>query len=49
VDLPEGYGGCTTPELQGDEELLEQYAHECRLATVVVDKLELVAEPAWWF
>ena len=49
VDLPEGYDGWTTPELESDEELLEQYANECRLATAVVDKLELDAEPAWWF
>jgi uncharacterized damage-inducible protein DinB len=49
VDLPEGYDGWTPPELQSDEELLEQYANECRLATAIVDRLELDAEPAWWF
>jgi uncharacterized damage-inducible protein DinB len=49
VDLPEGYDGWTAPELQSDEELLEQYANECRLATAAVDKLELDAKPAWWF
>lgn len=49
VDLPEGYDGWIAPELQSDEELLEQYASECRLATAVVDKLGLDAEPAWWF
>jgi hypothetical protein len=49
VDLPEGYDGWTAPKLQSDEELLEQYANECRLATAAVDKLGLDAEPAWWF
>lgn len=49
LDLPEGYDGWTAPELQSDEELLEQYANECRLATAAVDKVELDAEPAWWF
>ncbi|MDX6365359.1 MAG: hypothetical protein QOK30_435 [Nocardioidaceae bacterium] len=49
VDLPEGDDGWTTPELQSDEELLEQYANECRLATAVVERLELDADPAWWF
>jgi uncharacterized damage-inducible protein DinB len=49
VDLPEGYDGWTAPELQSDEELLEEYANECRLATAIVDRLELDAEPAWWF
>ena len=37
VELPEGYDGWTAPELQSDEELLEQYANECRLATAAVD------------
>jgi uncharacterized damage-inducible protein DinB len=49
VDLPEGYDGWTAPELQSDEELLEQYADESRLATAAVEKLQLDAEPAWWF
>ncbi len=49
VDLPEGYDGWTAPELQSDEELLEQYANECRLATAAVDKLDLDARPVWWF
>ena len=49
VDLPEGYAGWTAPELQSDEELLEQYTSECRLATAAVDKLDLDARPAWWF
>jgi uncharacterized damage-inducible protein DinB len=49
VDLPEGYAGWTAPEHQSDEELLEQYANECRLANAAVDKLELDASPAWWF
>jgi uncharacterized damage-inducible protein DinB len=49
LDLPKGYDGWTAPELQSDEELLEQYANECRLATSAVDKLRLDAEPVWWF
>jgi uncharacterized damage-inducible protein DinB len=49
VDLPEGYEGWIAPELQSDEELLEQYAYECTLATAAVDGLGLDAEPAWWF
>jgi len=49
VDLPEGYAGWTAPDPQSDEELLEQYASECRLATSAVATLELDARPAWWF
>jgi uncharacterized damage-inducible protein DinB len=49
VDLPQGYDGWTPPDLQSDEELLEQYVDECRLATAVVDRLDLDAKPAWWF
>jgi uncharacterized damage-inducible protein DinB len=49
VDLPEGYDGWTAPERQSDEELLEQYANECRPATAAVDKLDLDAKPVWWF
>jgi uncharacterized damage-inducible protein DinB len=49
VDLPEGYAGWVAPELQSDEDLLEQYANECRLATAAVEQLDLDARPAWWF
>ena len=49
VELPQGYEGWTAPEEQSDEELLEQYAAECRLATAAVERLGLDAEPAWWF
>jgi uncharacterized damage-inducible protein DinB len=49
LDLPEGYDGWTAPENQSDDELLEQYAHECSLATAAVEHLGLDAEPAWWF
>src|SRR3954453_22927737 len=49
VALPEGYDGWTAPEHESDEELLERYADECRLATRAVEKLGLDAEPAWWF
>jgi uncharacterized damage-inducible protein DinB len=47
--LPDGYDGWTSPEDQSDEELLEQYANECRLATAAVAELGLEAKPAWWF
>ncbi len=49
VDLPKGYEGWTAPESQSDEELLERYADECRLATAAVEDLPLDAGPAWWF
>jgi len=49
VDLPRGYEGWTVPEHQSDEDLLEQYARECRLANAAIDQLGLDAEPAWWF
>jgi uncharacterized damage-inducible protein DinB len=49
VEIPHGYNGWTAPETQSDEELLEQYANECRLATAAVSNLELDTQPAWWF
>jgi hypothetical protein len=49
LELPEGYDGWIAPDLQTDEELLEQYADECRLATAAVEDLGLDAKPAWWF
>jgi uncharacterized damage-inducible protein DinB len=49
LEIPQGYDGWTAPEHQTDEELLEQYATECRLATEAVGSLSLDAEPAWWF
>jgi uncharacterized damage-inducible protein DinB len=49
VDLPEGYEGWTAPDEQSDDDLLEQYAAECRLATAAIDQLSLDAAPAWWF
>ena len=49
VDIPQGYDGWTAPEAQSDEELLEQYANECRLATAAISDLALDAEPVWWF
>ncbi|MGY2873581.1 putative damage-inducible protein DinB [Marmoricola sp. URHA0025 HA25] len=49
VDLPQGYDGWTAPDLQSDEDLLEQYAAECRLATAAVERLRLDAKPVWWF
>jgi uncharacterized damage-inducible protein DinB len=49
LDLPEGYEGWTAPEDQSDEDLLEQYASECRLATAAIDDLGLDAKPVWWF
>jgi uncharacterized damage-inducible protein DinB len=49
VELPQGYDGWTAPDEQSDEDLLEQYAAECRLATAAVAPLGLDAGPAWWF
>ena len=49
VELPQGYDGWTAPDHQSDEELLEQYAEECRLATAAVEELGLDAAPVWWF
>lgn len=49
VEIPQGYEGWTAPETHSDEELLENYADECRLATAAVRDLELDAKPAWWF
>ena len=49
VELPQGYEGWTAPEDQSDEDLLEQYASECRLATAVIERLSLDAAPVWWF
>lgn len=49
VDLPQGYEGWTAPDEQSDEDLLEQYANECRLATAAIEHLHLGAEPVWWF
>lgn len=49
VEIPQGYDGWTAPEHQSDEELLELYATECRLATAAVRDLGLDAKPAWWF
>ncbi len=49
VHIPQGYDGWTAPEDQSDEDLLEQYATECTLATAAIDQLSLDAEPLWWF
>jgi len=49
VELPQGYDGWTAPDDQSDDELLEQYAEECRRATAAVETLPLDAEPVWWF
>ena len=49
LEIPTGYDGWIAPEAQSDEELLEQYASECRLATSAVDTLTLDAKPVWWF
>lgn len=48
VEIPAGYDGGTAPESQSDEELLEQYANECRLATAAVSDLDLDTKPATW-
>ena len=49
VDLPRGYEGWMAPEDQSDEDLLDQYARECRLATAAIDQVSLDAAPVWWF
>ena len=49
VEIPQGYDGWTAPETQSDEELLERYADECRLATAAISDMPLDANPAWWF
>ena len=49
VDLPEGYAGWIASEQDSDEELLEKYADECRLATAAIGEMELDARPVWWF
>lgn len=49
VQLPEGYDGWTAPDSLTDEELLEGYAQECRLATAAIRDLDLDAPPVWWF
>lgn len=49
VALPRGYEGWTAPDDQSDDDLLEQYASECRLATAAIARLSLDAPPAWWF
>ena len=49
VEIPSGYDGWVVPKMQSDEELLEQYSEECRLATAAVSGLELDAKPVWWF
>lgn len=49
VDLPQGYEGWTAPQHESDEDLLEQYAQECRRASAAIEPLSLDAEPAWWF
>lgn len=49
VDIPKGYDGWSAPESVSDEELLERYETECRLATAAVSDLRLDARPVWWF
>jgi uncharacterized damage-inducible protein DinB len=49
VDIPEGYAGWLAPDQQSDEELLAEYADECRRATAAVEDLALDARPVWWF
>lgn len=49
VVIPQGYEGWTAPDDVSDDELLQQYAEECRLATAAVADLSLDAAPVWWF
>lgn len=49
VEIPQGYEGWTAPDERSDDELLEAYAEECRLATAAIGDLDLDAPPVWWF
>jgi Protein of unknown function (DUF664) len=47
--VAERVSGLDPPDDQSDEDLIEQYADECRLATAAIEDLGLDAQPAWWF
>lgn len=49
VELPVGYEGWTVPDDVSDDEVLDGYREEARLADAVVAGLELDAGPRWWF
>lgn len=49
VALPAGHEGWTAPDGPSDDELLDRYAEECRLASAAVAALPLDAAPVWWF
>lgn len=49
VDIPVGYEGWTVPAGVSDEEVLEAYDEECRLATAAVAGMPLDQPLAWWF
>lgn len=49
VDLPGGYAGWVVPEGTSREQVLEEYAEECRLADEAVAGLSLDQAPVWWF
>lgn len=49
VELPAGYDGWRAPDGLSDDDLLELYAEECRLATAAVASTHLDDPPAWWF
>jgi hypothetical protein len=49
VALPVGYEGWTVPDGESPQQVLEQYAEECRLADAAIEGLPLDQPPAWWF
>lgn len=49
VAIPQGYDGWLAPDALTDEQLLQDYADECRLATEAVRGMDLDAQPVWWF
>lgn len=49
VELPVGYEGWTVPDGVSDDEVLDGYREEARLADAVVARLDLDARPQWWF
>jgi hypothetical protein len=49
VALPQGYDGWTVPADRSTDDVLEEYAAECRLADDAVRDLPLDAAPVWWF
>lgn len=49
VDLLEGYAGWEAPADLTDDDVLDAYREECRLADAAVADLSLDQSPVWWF